>query len=253
MGSDGARFGVATTAATALTAGYVVTTHVVAPDRTTTLEFVATVYFGAWTSYALIYTLLTWLTMRSAGGSTLQSWLRETRTGRSRRRRAESLVGIGGPAGAVSFCLLALGAVVGVASRPDLREDAVVMILTGGVVITTWLLIVTVFAVHYARENAQLGGLSFRVVDQCDDTASQAVSTDRRVGAAPRPDRCDSPLPRYADYLYLSVQVSVAYTSADVVVTGRSIRRGMTAHTLVAFVFNTVLVALLVTLITLST
>lgn len=256
LSSDGARFSVATAIATLLVAGYAVIARTLAPDEEMTLSFVGQVYFGAWTSFALAYTLLTWWALRTADGSTLQSWLSETRTGRSRRRRVESLVGTGGPAGAVSFCLLALAAVVGVASRPDLQRDAAVTILTGTVVITTWLLIVTVFAVHYARENAQLGGLSFRTLDRSDDTdalresADSAGGTNPATAAAAQANEQVGGLPRFADYLYLSVQISVAYTSADVRVSGRSIRRGMTAHTLVAFVFNTVLVALLVTLIT---
>lgn len=110
--SDLRRFWVASAVSTGLAVTYVAIVVVVEPGRVVALPFLATTYFGAWVGYALSYVLLTWRTLGRADGSTLRSWLGESRTGRRRRRRAESLAGIGGPAGAVSFCLLALAAVI---------------------------------------------------------------------------------------------------------------------------------------------
>ncbi len=151
----------ASAVSTGLAVTYVAIVVVVEPGRVVALPFVATAYFGAWVAYALSYVLLTWRTLGRADGSTLRSWLGESRTGRRRRRRAESLAGIGGPAGAVSFCLLALAAVIVATVVPQLRGDPVVLPLAVAVVVTTWVLIVIVFAVHYAREDAQFGGLRF--------------------------------------------------------------------------------------------
>lgn len=231
--SDLRRFWVASAVSTGLAVTYVAIVVVVEPGRVVALPFLATTYFGAWVGYALSYVLLTWRTLGRADGSTLRSWLGESRTGRRRRRRAESLAGIGGPAGAVSFCLLALAAVIVATVVPQLRGDPVVLPLAVAVVVTTWVLIVIVFAVHYAREDAQFGGLRF---GGGTDLAS---------------DQASSP-PRFADYVFLAVQISTSYTSADVTVTGPGLRRATITQTLVSFVFNSILIALVVSLITLN-
>lgn len=227
--SDGSRFWIATAASSVLAAGYTAAVAIGTPDRIATVPFVMTLYFGAWASYALAYVLLTWVRLRPADGATLRGWLSETGAGRRRRRRVESLAGTGGPVGAVSFCLLALGAVIGAALVPSMRADPVVVSLAVAVVVTTWLLIVTVFALHYARENVHRGGLRLLAEDAAGERQ-----------------------PRFEDYVFLSVQVSTAYTSADVSVTGSALRRALLVHTVVSFVFNSILIALLVSLLMLS-
>lgn len=230
--SEGSRFWLATAVSAALAVGWTAVIVFLAPDRARTLPFVMTLYFGAWASYALTYVLLTWARLRSADGTTLRNWLSESRASRLRRKRVESLVGTGGPAGAVSFCLLALAAVIGAAVIPSLRADPLVITLAVCVVVTTWLLIVTVFALHYAREDAHRGGLRFPgFTDELDRRGRR---------------------PQFADYTFLSIQVSTSYTSADVSVTGTAVRRALFTHAVVAFVFNSVLIALLVSLLTLN-
>lgn len=49
--------------------------------------------------------------------------------------------------------------------------------------------------------------------------------------------------PTYTDYLYLAVGVSASFAPPDVKVQSSTIRRRVTLHTLVAFVFNTVILA----------
>lgn len=134
---------------------------------------------------------------------------------------------------AVSFCLLALAAVIAATLVRQLRGDPVVLSLAIAVVVTTWVLIVTVFALHYAREDAQFGGLRFG------------------AGKGPAGAEASSP-PRFADYVALAIQISTAYTSADVTVTSTGLRRATITQTLVAFVFNSILIALVVSLITLN-
>lgn len=224
--SDTARYAVAAAVAMVLTA--VCTVVVVGPDpaRAGTLGFVATVYFGGWSAYCLLHAGITWRVLRGADGEQLADWLVEDRRGRRRRLRVEWLAGSGGPLGAVSLCALAIGAVLAASLLPQLRDDPVVIGSAVLVVATSWLLIVAVYAVHYARENTNRGGLAFRGEDEGP--------------------------PRLSDYTYLAVQVGTAYNGADVVVTGRAMRRTVTLHGVVAFVFNSVLIALLVTLVTIG-
>lgn len=224
LASDNARYAVSVVVTILVGAGFGFSTQAGNPGMVGSLRFVALVYFGSWALYATAYVTLTWLALRGADGATLRAWLTENRAGRQRRRAAERLTGSGGPAGAVSFCAVAIGAVVAAAVLPELRQDPVVVGLAVAVVVTTWILIAVVFAVHYAREDAQDTGFAFPGTD---------------------PDN----LPRLSDYWYLAVQVSAAYNSADVTVTTRHHRSALTAHAVVAFVFNTVLIALLVSLL----
>lgn len=221
--SDSARYVLATAVTAVLGTAYGVVAGTVEPGSVDSLGFVVSVYFGVWSVYSLLYAGLTWAVLRPADGDQLVDWLTEDRRGRRRRRRTELIAGSGGPLGAVSCCAVAIGAVVCASILPELRDDPVVIALAVLVVTASWLLIVTVYTVHYARENAHLGGLKFS-------------STD------------DGP-PRLTDYVYLSVQISTAYNSADVTVTGRAMRQTTTVHAVVAFVFNTVLITLLVSLL----
>lgn len=224
LASDGARYAVSTAFTVLVGAGFGFYTQAENPRLVGSLRFVAMVYFGSWALYSSAYVILTWLALRGADGATLRAWLTENRAGRRRRRATERLTGSGGPVGAVTFCAVAIAAVVAAAVLPELREDPVVVGLAVAVVVTTWILIAVVFAVHYAREDAQDTGFDFAGTDPQDP-------------------------PRLSDYWYLAVQVSAAYNSADVTVTTRHLRTALTAHAVVAFVFNTVLIALLVSLL----
>ncbi len=89
------------------------------------------------------------------------------------------------------------------------------------VVTGSLLLTLTAYAVHYAREQSDNGGLDF-----------------------PK-----TPTPTYADYFYLAVQVGTTFGASDVTVESTRMRRLVTGNSLISFTFNTVIVALLVSLL----
>ena len=53
----------------------------------------------------------------------------------------------------------------------------------------------------------------------------------------------------FLDFFYLAVQVATTFASADVSVTTTKARRLITANSLISFGFNTVIVALLVSVL----
>lgn len=182
---------------------------------------VISVYLAAWTLRCVLYSILTWWVFRRADGDTLAAWLREGRTAR-RKRRSREVSGLSsGPSGAASFCVLALAVVVYCAATVELRESPLVVTLAAVTVIASWQQVVVLYAVHYARENANIGGLTFTGAE--------------RDGS-----------PRFADYFYLAVQVSTSFTAADVSVGSRAMRRVVTGHSIIGFVFSTAVIALLV-------
>lgn len=88
-------------------------------------------------------------------------------------------------------------------------------------IVLSWLFVHTSFALHYAHDyyyKAKAEGLNF-----------------------PGDEK-----PDYWDFIYFSFVIGMTFQVSDVQITRRAIRRTATAHGVVAFIFNTALVALMV-------
>ncbi len=94
----------------------------------------------------------------------------------------------------------------------------------------SWLFVHLIFAVHYAHE--------YYAPDE------GAEGTRMREGLR---FPGDEP-PDYWDFVHFAVVIGVAAQTADVAITGKSLRRLVTLHGVVAFVFNTVVLALSINL-----
>lgn len=164
-----------------------------------------------------LYVALTWRTFRRATSAELRSWIHRT-TPPSRTRVRWLVSGGGASSWSVQAAALALTAVIVVTFIEVLRHNVVVVVLGLLVVVASWVLVIIAFALHYARENATVPGLEF-------------------PGTAE---------PVWWDYFYLSSQVSTTFSASDVTVLNTAMRRHVTAHSVIAFVFNTVIVALMV-------
>ena len=90
-------------------------------------------------------------------------------------------------------------------------------------IVLSWAFIHTMFALHYAHEfyDRTAGGMAF-----------------------PGDDR----EPDYWDFVYFSFVIGMTSQVSDVDVTSKEIRRTVTAHGVVAFVFNVALLALTINL-----
>lgn len=177
-----------------------------------------TYLFGLLTSVVIIfnvYTVLTWLTFRRAGHSELHSWAKATAP---KRRWVLWVSGGGAGSWSAQAAVFAMGAVLLMIFQPALRASVPLIILGMLLVGSSWLLVVVSYAISYLREDADNGGLEF-------------------PGAA---------RPVWSDYLYLAIQVSTTFSTSDVTVVTTKMRRQVSVHSVIAFVFNTVIVALLV-------
>jgi len=96
-------------------------------------------------------------------------------------------------------------------------------------VVVSWLMVQMIFALHYAHE--------WYGVDE-DDGAADAEGIEF-PGHQP---------PDYWDFLYFAVVIGVACATADANITSHGLRRLATVHCAVAFVFNTIIVALTINL-----
>lgn len=91
-----------------------------------------------------------------------------------------------------------------------------------GTILLSWGFVHTIFATHYAHEfyteSPPASGLEFP--------------------GDPKPD--------YWDFVYFSFVIGMTFQVSDVAVTSRSIRRTVTAHAIVAFLFNVALLAIMI-------
>lgn len=189
-----------------------------------TLNVIVLVGFVFWTCYALSYLVLTVTTFSRADQTELASWLGATMTRRALARGEESLRGAG-PTVSVQWSVLAIVSVVLVAQSPTLLDDPLANALSFAVVASAWLVTVVAYAVHYSRHDLGRDGLLF-------------------------PGKDDGVT--FWDYLYLSGQVSATFSTGDVTVTSTRARRVVLGHSLIAFLFNTVIIALLITILFLT-
>lgn len=71
-----------------------------------------------------------------------------------------------------------------------------------------------------------------------------------RAAAARGLDFPGQSTPGFVDYLYFAASVATTFGTTDVQITSSRLRRAVTGHSVVTFVFNTVTIALLVAALT---
>ena len=142
------------------------------------------------------------------------------------RARAASL-DQAGPA-ILPLALLAAGASLAVVAGEGVRSGgpagAALALLT---VALSWTFVQVIFALHYAHR--------FYSADAQDKDRKGLLFPGERT-------------PDYWDFLHFAIIIGVANQTADVQIAERGLRRLSTLHSLTAFVFNTVILALVVNL-----
>ena len=172
-----------------------------------------------------VHQILTWRVFAGLGRQELRDVVCRTNP-RSQVQRWFNLVSGNGPKSwSLVASATALIVVVLVIVNTELRSNPVAIGASVATVALGWTMIVFANATTYLRENSErLDQLEF---PDCDE---------------------DHP-PAWRDYFYLSVQVSTTFSTSDVVVRTTGMRGKVTAHSIAAFVFNTVIIALVVSAI----
>jgi uncharacterized membrane protein len=122
----------------------------------------------------------------------------------------------------VVAALLSLGGVAGVLFGGHSRE-VVPMAATLAAVLTSWAAIHTVFALRYAR-------LYF-----ADDDGGEGGIDFHQAGP-----------PRYSDFAYLAFTVGMSFAISDTDLASWRMRRNALRHALLAYLFGTVIIALII-------
>ncbi len=103
--------------------------------------------------------------------------------------------------------------------------------LAGATVVLSWFFIHTVFATHYAHEFWRGGGADAGAPD----------GGAREAGGLAFPGNAR---PNYSEFLYFSFCIAVASQVSDVSTQTASMRTLVLAHSMVAYLFNTAIIAL---------
>jgi uncharacterized membrane protein len=162
-----------------------------------------------------------------AGLYLLWSWTEMLRAdvGSVRKRAAEQdeaeWVVLGICAVATLVSLAAIGVELHSAGGPGHAVDALRLALAATTIVVSWLFIHTTITLHYARLFYGTGG--------------------KAPGGLDFPK---TPAPDYADFLYFSFTIGAAAQTSDVAVTSRIMRRVVLVQTILAFLFNTTVLAL---------
>ena len=127
-------------------------------------------------------------------------------------------------------------------------------------ILTSWLFMHMIFALHYAHEyyleRSLTGAEGGETADGSfdfdgdgdvddDDVAQAAQASSDTRGGLIFPDTTH---PTYLDFAYFSYTIGVASQTADVSISSRAMRRVVLAHSVLSFFFNTTILALTINL-----
>jgi uncharacterized membrane protein len=104
------------------------------------------------------------------------------------------------------------------------------LILAVVTIIGSWLLVHTIFAMHYAHEYYQ----------------DHQTQSECKAGGLDFPEDIE---PDYWDFLYFSFVIGMTSQVSDVQITSRSLRRLSLLHSILSFFFNTAIVAMSINII----
>lgn len=131
----------------------------------------------------------------------------------------------------LTAAVISIGAIAGELSLAKADHGVVKFARVGlafVTVILSWFLVQLIFALHYAHEY---------------------YSPDKDKGIAKGLVFPDDDTPDYWDFLYFAVVIGVASQTADVSFQTKALRRVGTVHGVIAFTFNTVVLALTINLL----
>lgn len=174
-------------------------------------------WFGAFLlTIAAVYTALTVIAFRGLSGEALRSLAASTASRRPRPSwRFADEVSL-----AIAGALFAFLVVVMLLVVPSVRLEPMAPVSALATVAAAWVTILLGFAARYLRAWA---------VDASIDFPEERSEVE------------------FSDFIFLAVQISTAYAPEVAALRTAAVRRTATAHNVLAFVFNSVIVALLVT------
>ncbi len=128
---------------------------------------------------------------------------------------------------AVVVCVIAIATELSEATRLHGQPKLLALLLAGATLLTTWLFVHTIFALHYAH------GYSLAI----QRNSEPPLIFPDRTGA-----------PDYLDFAYFAFIIGAAAQTADVAIASKGMRRLALGHCVFAFAFNTTVLAVAINL-----
>lgn len=175
----------------------------------------------AWDIGAIIFLTLVWLMMIKATTRKMQRYSQ-----RQDESRWTILIVV---VAAACASLLAIGFMLSGNKAISAQILRLHIILTLVTIVASWLLIHTMFALHYAHLYYQPKSTSSRLPDALDFPSEKQ--------------------PDYWDFLYFSLGIGMTCQVSDVPINSRLLRRLVLIHELLTFFFNTVILALAINIL----
>jgi uncharacterized membrane protein len=171
--------------------------------------------------YSVVYVALTWRVFRSVDADEFARRM-EARTRLRRPLMRRLLPGGDGPSFAVSAALVAFAVVVVMPHINAIQlDDWLLVPISMTILFSSWAVSVTSYALHYAQLDLAEAALDY-------------PGTRERT---------------FSEYAYFSVAVATTLGTTDVTATTPQMRHAVTFNVVVAFAFNSVIVALLVSIL----
>ena len=175
-----------------------------------------------WNAGMLSFLIASWMLMMHAKTKTMRHNAQSQDEGRA------VILGLIIAAASASFLAIAF-----ILKETKGKESNIVIphvILAVVTIIGSWLLVHTIFAMHYAREYYQ----------------DHPTQSHLKAGGLDFPDNTE---PDYWDFLYFSFVIGMTSQVSDVPITSRSLRRLALMHSILSFFYNTAIVAMSINII----
>ena len=137
---------------------------------------------------------------------------------------------------AAGACLVAIGTELHAARQAAGGNIELRLAFAGGTILLAWLFVHTSFAIHYGHEFYRDAKSNRPEKSGGDETQGNQTPGGLIFPEEDRPD--------YWDFLYFSFVLGATCQVSDVQVTSRMLRRLVLAHGVLAFIFNTLILAL---------
>jgi uncharacterized membrane protein len=190
------------------------------PELDGPAQTVVLLLFG-WDLFVVVYLTLTARVFRSVPSDEFRRRI-AARAGRRSRPVQRFNPRGDGPTFAVEAAVVAFAVVLAVPHFNAISiDDWLLVPITLSTLLSSWALSVGAYSLHYAEHDIAAPGLDF---------------PGERTNA-------------YADYLYFSLAVATTFGATDVDITTPAMRRVVNLHSLLTFIYNSVIVALLASLL----
>ncbi|PPF85351.1 DUF1345 domain-containing protein [Pseudoclavibacter sp. RFBJ3] len=204
-----------------------------------TVRYLVSVFIVFWPLFGTVYLVWTHLAYRNADAVQLRVASRRERI--TKRRWWHRLVGYGGATDwTMAGAMVAVALTVAIAQEPAFRDQTIFVVLGLATVAASWALMVYAFALEYLR------------LDAVPDAEAGHGGADERERDAARRSQIVFPFeeePRFGDYLTLAVLMSTMAATASAEITSRRGWRIARTNVVLAFAFNSVIVAMMVSVL----